>query len=83
MYRLPPVGRKGTNPVDNLWTREHRPVDHDCPRCGATVTQDLYGPCDRCRADLRDRFAGQARDVAVDDYEPKMNVTPNAVALKD
>ena len=42
-----------------------------------------YGPCDTCRADLRTRYAGTSRVVEVAEYEPKMNVTPNAVALKD
>jgi hypothetical protein len=28
-------------------------------------------------------YAGGAREVATEAYEPKMNVTPNAVALKD
>ena len=56
----------------------------DCPRCGTATDAELYGPCDGCRSDLRARFAGEARaDVAADAYEPKMNVTPNAVATKD
>jgi hypothetical protein len=59
-------------------------VTFDCPRCGTAVDAELYGPCGDCRADLRARFAGEARDdVEVDAYEPKMNVTPNAVATKD
>jgi hypothetical protein len=29
------------------------------------------------------KYASLARSVAVAEYEPKMNVTPNAVALKD
>jgi len=58
-------------------------VTFDCPRCGASVDDDLYGPCPSCRAQLRARYAGEARDVDVAEYEPKMNVTPNAVALKD
>ncbi|WP_421119993.1 hypothetical protein ACE2AJ_01140 [Aquihabitans daechungensis] len=53
-----------------------------CPRCAADVTEAWYGPCTSCRAQLRAAQAGEARDVAVD-YEPKMNVTPNAVATKD
>ena len=77
------MGRKGTNPVDDLWTRDHRPVDFDCPRCGAAVADDLYGPCASCRTALRARFAGEARAVETEEYVPKMNVTPNAVALKD
>jgi len=53
-----------------------------CPRCDDEVTETWYGPCSACRAALRADLAGQAREVAVD-YEPKMNVTPNAVATKD
>ncbi len=26
---------------------------------------------------------GEAREIVIAEYEPKMNVTPNAVALKD
>jgi hypothetical protein len=55
----------------------------DCPRCGTSVDLDVYGPCASCRSELRARFAGEARDVVADAYEPKMNVTPNAVATKD
>lgn len=52
----------------------------DCPRCGSTVDDELYGPCGRCRSELRAAFTGEARaDVAAAEYEPKMNVTPNAV----
>jgi hypothetical protein len=56
---------------------------YDCPRCGTSVEDELYGPCRSCRTELRARFAGEARDVIAADYEPKMNVTPNAVALKE
>ena len=55
----------------------------DCPRCGRGVTARFYGPCDACRDELRVAFAREARVVDVAEYEPKMNVTPNAVALKD
>ena len=54
-----------------------------CPRCGSTVADDFYGPCATCRDDLRAAHAGESRDVETAAYEPKMNVTPNAVALKD
>jgi len=54
-----------------------------CPRCAAEVTEAYYGPCTSCRAALRAAFAGESRDVEVEEYAPKMNVTPNAVALKD
>jgi len=43
----------------------------------------FYGLCDECTAALHDKYAGLAQDVEVAAYEPKMNVTPNAVALKD
>jgi hypothetical protein len=55
-----------------------------CPRCGEPGTGRFYGPCEPCRAQLRATI-GREPDatVAAADYEPKMNVTPNAVALKD
>jgi hypothetical protein len=54
-----------------------------CPRCGGEVSERFYGPCASCRVDLRSKFEGEGRDVEVAEYVPKMNVTPNAVALKD
>ena len=59
------------------------PLAVDCPRCGRSVTQPFYGPCEGCLAELRATFRGEATQVADVAYEPKMNVTPNAVALKD
>jgi hypothetical protein len=55
----------------------------ECPRCHRSVTARFYGPCDTCRSELRAAFAREARVVEVAEYEPKVNVTPNAVALKD
>jgi hypothetical protein len=54
-----------------------------CPRCRAGVEERTYGPCTSCRDELRAKFAGEGRVVDVAEYVPKMNVTPNAVALKD
>lgn len=54
-----------------------------CPRCRSGVDEDFYGPCDSCRVELRATIRGVAREVDVAEYVPKMNVTPNAVALKD
>ncbi len=54
-----------------------------CPRCQSTVTARFYGPCDTCRTYLRTTMYAEARDIEVAEYVPKMNVTPNAVALKD
>jgi len=56
----------------------------DCPRCAAAVTDAYYGPCDSCRGLMRAAYAGRERDdLQAEAYVPKMNVTPNAVALKD
>jgi hypothetical protein len=54
-----------------------------CPRCDIQTTERFYGPCASCRDDLRARLGGPRREVEVEAYEPKMNVTPNAVALKE
>jgi NMD protein affecting ribosome stability and mRNA decay len=54
-----------------------------CPRCGTQVSERFYGPCTSCRAELRAAFLTEGRVVEVAEYVPKMNVTPNAVALKD
>jgi hypothetical protein len=55
----------------------------DCPRCGHATTAPSYGPCSTCRAQLRADLARDRREVEAAAYEPKVNVTPNAVALKD
>ena len=62
---------------------ETEPLDITCPRCGLAAAVRFYGPCDDCRDALRTSLGGDQRAVAVADYEPKMNVTPNAVATKD
>jgi hypothetical protein len=58
------------------------PVAMECMRCGRTEAMRFYGLCSDCRAELHTRFARDAREVEVDEYAPKMHVTPNAVALK-
>ena len=58
-------------------------LDFTCPRCQEATEARFYGPCDDCRAQLRATWSGEARSVEVADYEPKMNVTPNAVATKE
>lgn len=55
----------------------------DCPRCHQPVAERFYGPCPACRGEMRAALAGEARAVEAVAYEPKMNVTPNAVATKD
>lgn len=59
------------------------PGPFGCPRCRREVIQPYYGPCGSCRDELRATFAGRAREVVTEAYEPKMNVTPNAVATKE
>ncbi|MGI9645233.1 MAG: hypothetical protein ACR2O6_07995 [Ilumatobacteraceae bacterium] len=54
-----------------------------CPRCETSVDEEFYGPCGSCRTELNAAFESEGRMVEVVEYEPKMNVTPNAVALKD
>jgi hypothetical protein len=58
-------------------------LDFDCPRCGGGVSAAYYGPCESCLGELRVRYQAERTEVAQVAYEPKMNVTPNAVALKD
>jgi hypothetical protein len=55
----------------------------ECPRCATVSSEDFYGPCSSCRSELNTIYAGSARSVEAAAYEPKMNVTPNAVAVKD
>ena len=52
-----------------------------CPRCRSVVDEEFYGPCAECRAQLR--ASGREARAVDTTYEPKMNVTPNAVATKD
>lgn len=54
-----------------------------CPRCQAVMAADSYGPCESCVTELRATQQNEATGDAAAAFEPKMNVTPNAVALKD
>ncbi len=59
-----------------------------CPRCGGPLFDGpnparYFGPCADCREQLRQTLKGETAETEVAEYEPKMNVTPNAVALKD
>ena len=53
-----------------------------CLRCGAEVPMRFAGACPACVAELRAAMSSEAQHVDAE-YVPKMNVTPNAVALKD
>jgi hypothetical protein len=59
------------------------PVHRRCLRCSQAAPMRFAGVCEPCRDELRARSAGEGREVAAPVYEPKINVTPNAVALKD
>lgn len=54
-----------------------------CPRCEKVMSAASYGPCPECVAQLKASQRTEGGDQAAAAYEPKMNVTPNAVALKD
>jgi hypothetical protein len=58
-------------------------LEFTCPRCASEVSARFYGPCDHCRTELRATLGGEARAVEVAAYEPKMNVVPNQVAMKE
>lgn len=58
-------------------------MTYECPRCKTENDEEFYGPCTSCRAALRALFQQEGRVIHLAEYEPKMNVTPNAVALKD
>ena len=59
------------------------PMAIDCPRCGTAFEARFYGPCPDCVEHLRATCKGETREVEAAEYVPKMNVTPNAVALKE
>ena len=58
-------------------------LSFDCPRCEQAVHEEFYGPCHACVQQLRATQGLDQRDVEAVEYVPKMNVTPNAVALKE
>ena len=64
-------------------TEAFPPIPMTCMRCGAEAPMRFAGTCAACTAELREKFRGEARVIEGAEYEPKMNVTPNAVALKD
>jgi hypothetical protein len=56
--------------------------DLECMRCRRTAPMRFYGLCRACRTELQEKFSLEPRTIEVAEYEPKTNVTPNAVALK-
>jgi hypothetical protein len=59
------------------------PIEQECMRCQQREPMRFAGLCSSCRTTLHATFAAEGRTIEVAAYEPKMNVTPNAVALKD
>ena len=59
------------------------PIEMECLRCRETGLMRFAGLCTACRDELLAKYEGKGRTVEVADYEPKPNVTPNAVALRD
>lgn len=54
-----------------------------CPRCKTDMSAPEYRPCDSCLAELKANQRGESGGAEAAAFEPKMNVTPNAVAMKD
>jgi hypothetical protein len=75
-------GRAGQDDGVTLNVDAYEVVETTCLRCGAPARMRFRGPCDACIAELDAKYTGEARAVEAAEYEPKMNVTPNAVALK-
>ena len=73
----------GMGVLDVIEPNDYPNVESVCPRCSATVQVRFHGPCPTCITELRTTFAATEREVSKNEYVPKMNVTPNAVALKD
>lgn len=47
------------------------------------MEERFYGPCSACRLQMGEQSGSEGAEIEVPEYEPKMNVTPNAVATKD
>jgi hypothetical protein len=71
-----PLGQIRVDPVD------FPDEEMTCLRCGQIAPMRFAGACTACREALRATMRGDVQTVDAE-YVPKMNVTPNAVALKD
>ena len=58
-------------------------LQFSCPRCATEVGERFYGPCEACRVALRETQRNEPQVLDATPYEPKMNVVPNQVAMKD
>jgi hypothetical protein len=59
------------------------PLEFNCPRCSHPASEAYYGPCTRCRREMRMRMGGEKREMDAVEYVPKMNVVPNQIASKE
>jgi hypothetical protein len=66
-----------------LHVDDYELIEMECMRCGTAARMRFRGVCDDCVAALDAKYQGIAREVEAAEYVPKMNVTPNAVAVKD
>jgi len=54
-----------------------------CPRCEKSVAERFFGPWGVCREELRLTLVANVSPIESELFEPRVNVTPNAVALKE
>ena len=83
VHRVDSVRRYGSRSMTALGSDLAADLEFNCPRCAQSARERVYGPCTSCREELRASVAGTVRDIEVEEYTPKMNVTPNAVATKE
>ena len=70
-------------PIAAIVPPEIQPKSRDCMRCGERTEMRFYGCCPTCTEQLYAKYPGEGRAFEAEVYEPKMNVTPNSVAVKD
>jgi hypothetical protein len=80
--RLPIEAGEQDVALETVRIDEYPPVETSCLRCGEPVVLRFTGPCKRCTAELHASLVGEPREID-SEYVPQVNVTPNAVALKD
>ncbi len=68
--------------MDSYDANVFAPEAFDCPRCAQVTTQRFAGLCAACVEQLRTAMRREAAEIDAE-YVPKMNVTANAVALRD
>lgn len=68
--------------MDSYDATAFAPEEFVCPRCDARSVQRFPGLCPECVTALRESMRGEVTEVDTE-YVPKVNVTANAVALKD